>query len=127
VNMRRLAELQLFEGLSDDAHRAIGASVAEESIEAGRVVVREGDFSERLTIIDEGTVRVEREGVELARLGSGSVFGEQGVLGKAQRNASVVAETDLRLIHLEAFDIKRIGRSHPELIERIERIVAERG
>ena len=40
--MRRLAELPLFAGLDDEALREIGGAVTEESVEAGRVVVREG-------------------------------------------------------------------------------------
>ncbi|CAB4916468.1 unannotated protein [freshwater metagenome] len=126
MNMTRLAQLPLFAGLSEDAQRAIGTAVTEQSFEAGRVVVREGDFAERLTIIDEGTVRVERDGIELAQLGPGATFGEQGVIEKAQRNASVIAHTDVRLMHLEGFDLKRIGHAHPELLERVEQIVAER-
>ncbi len=89
MNMRRLAELPLFDGLDDNALRQIGAAVSEESVEEGRVLVREGDYSQDLTIIDEGTARVERDGQELAQLGPGSTFGEQGLLQKSMRNATV--------------------------------------
>jgi CRP-like cAMP-binding protein len=126
VNMRRLAELPVFEGLDDGALREIGAAVSEESAEAGRVLVREGDYSQDLTIIDEGTVRVEREGEELAQLGPGSMFGEAGLLQKGMRNATVVALTDVRLIHLTSFDLNRLRGAHPELLERIKQIEAER-
>ncbi len=126
MNMRRLAELPLFEGLDDDALKAIGGAVTEESVEAGRVIVREGDFSQDLTIIDEGTARVERDGEQLATLGPGDTFGEQGLMAKTQRNATVVAADDMRLIHLTKFDLNRIKGSHPELVERIDRIAAAR-
>ncbi len=126
MNMRRLAELPLFEGLDDNALRQIGAAVSEESVEAGRVLVREGDYSQDLTIIDEGIARVERDGHEIAQLGPGSTFGEQGLLQKSMRNATVVAETDMRLIHLTKFDLNRLRGDHPELLKRIEQIGAER-
>ena len=126
MNMRRLAELPLFAGLDDDALREVGAAVSEESVEAGRVLVREGDYSQDLTIIDEGTARVERDGQELAQLGPGATFGEQGLLQKSMRNATVVAATDMRLIHLTKFDLNRIKSSHPELVERIDRIASAR-
>ncbi len=126
MNMRRLAELPLFEGLDDDALRAIGASVTEESLEAGRVIVREGDFSQDLTIIDEGTARVERDGEVLAELGPGDMFGEQGLVHKAQRNATVVAVSDMRLIHMTKFDLNRLKGAHPQLLERIEAIITQR-
>ena len=94
MNMRRLAELSLFQGLDDDALRAVAAAVTEESVEAGRVLVREGDFSQDLTIIDEGSARVEHDGQELAQLGPGDVYGEAGLMNKEQRNATVVAVSD---------------------------------
>jgi CRP-like cAMP-binding protein len=126
MNMRRLAELPLFAGLDEDALRAIGASVTEESVEEGRAIVREGDFSQDLTIIDEGRARVERDGQELAELGPGDTFGEQGLISKAQRNATVRALTDMRLIHLTKFDLNRLKGAHPQLVERIEQIAQER-
>ncbi len=126
MNMRRLAELPLFAGLDQDALREIGAAVTEESVESGRVLVREGDYSQDLTIIDEGTARVERHGQELANLGPGDMFGEAGLLQKSMRNATVVATTDVRMIHLTNFDLNRLRGTHPELLERIQQIQAER-
>ena len=83
MNMRRLAELPLFEGLDENALRQIGAAVSEESVEAGRVLVREGDYSQDLTIIDEGTARVERDGQELAQLGPGRRSASRGCCRRA--------------------------------------------
>ena len=74
MNMRRLAELPLFQGLDEDALRAVASAVTEESVEAGRILVREGDFSQDLTIIDEGSARVEHAGQELATLSDISAY-----------------------------------------------------
>lgn len=126
MNMRRLAELPLFEGLDEDALRAVASAVTEESVEAGRVIVREGDFSQDLTVIDEGTARVEHAGQELAALAPGDVFGEAGLMKKEQRNATVVAVTDMRLVHLTKFDVNRLRGVAPQITERIERLIGER-
>lgn len=126
MNMRRLAELPLFQGLDEDALREVGAAVSEESVEEGRVLVREGDYSRDLTIIDEGTARVDRDGEELAQLGPGDMFGEAGLLQKGMRNATVVATSDVRMIHLTNFDLNRLRGAHPELLARIEQIEEER-
>ncbi len=126
MNMRRLAELSLFQGLDDDALRAIASAVTEESVEAGRVLVREGDFSQDLTIIDEGTARVEHAGQELATLSTGDVFGEAGLMHKEQRNATVIAVTDMRLVHLTKFDVNRLRGVAPQITERIESLIASR-
>lgn len=126
MNMRRLAELPLFQGLDEEGLRAVGAAVVEESVEAGRVLVREGDYSQDLTVIDEGTASVEHDGQELTKLEAGAMFGEMGLLRKEQRNATVRAATDMRLIHLTKFDLNRLRGSAPQLMERIEQIVSER-
>jgi CRP/FNR family transcriptional regulator, cyclic AMP receptor protein len=126
MNMRRLAELPLFTGLDESALRAVAAAAVETSVEEGRVVVREGDYSEDLTIIDEGTARVEHEGALVAELGPGDIFGEAGVLGKELRNATVTAATDMRLIRLNSFDVNRLRGAHPELVHRIEELAASR-
>ena len=126
MNMRRLAELPLFEGLDERALTAISRSVRENSVEEGRVLVREGDYSETVTIIDEGKARVEHEGQVVAELGPGDVFGEAGMLGKSQRNASVVAATDMRLVSLDTFDINRLSGDHPQLRERLKELSASR-
>jgi CRP-like cAMP-binding protein len=124
--MRRLAELPLFEGLDEDALKAVGTTVTEDSVEAGRVLVREGDFSQDLTIIDEGTARVEQDGEEIATLGPGEMYGEMGVLRKGLRNATVVAASDMRLVHLTSFDIKRLRGRYPQIMERIQATAEER-
>ena len=126
MNMRRLAELPLFQGLNDEALRAVAAAVVEESVEAGRELVREGDYSQDLTIIDEGTASVEHDGQELAKLEAGTMFGEMGLLRKEQRNATVRAATDMRLLHLTKFDLNRLRGSAPQVLERIQQIVEER-
>ena len=126
MNMRRLGELSLFEGLDEEALKAVAASVVEESVEEGRILVREGDYSTDLTIIDEGTAVVEHDGQEVAQLGPGEMFGELGLMQKAQRNANVRAATDMRLIHLTKFDLNRLRGRAPQVLERINKIVEER-
>lgn len=126
MNMRRLAELPLFEGLDEAALKAVGNTVTEESVEAGRLLVRAGDYAQDLTIIDEGTARVEQDGREIATLGPGEMFGEMGVVQKGQRNATVIATSDMRLIHMTSFDIKRLNGRYPQILERIQRTVEER-
>jgi CRP-like cAMP-binding protein len=124
--MRRLGELELFQGLDEDALRAVAAAVVEESVEAGRIIVREGDFSQDLTIIDEGEAIVEHDGEEVAKVGPGEMFGEMGLMQKATRSASVRAATDMRLIHLTKFDLNRLRGRAPQVLERINKIVEER-
>jgi CRP/FNR family transcriptional regulator, cyclic AMP receptor protein len=126
MNMRRLAELPLFKGLDQSALNAVAAAAVETSVEEGRVLIREGDYSEEVTIIDEGTARVEHDGEVLADLGPGDVFGEAGLLGKDLRNATVTATSDMRLVRLSTFDINRLRGQHREIVQRLEELAGSR-
>lgn len=126
MNVDRLNRIPLFEGLDDGALREVALIAGETSAGAEETIVRCGDFAYELAVIDEGEVRVEFEGDEPQRLGPGGLFGELGVLGKSTRTATVVAETDCRLITLSAWDIRRLRSRFPQVVERIEQVAALR-
>jgi CRP/FNR family transcriptional regulator, cyclic AMP receptor protein len=126
MNQKRLADLPLFEGLDDDALRTVSKVAQEVSVSEGAVLVREGDYSYELTIIDEGQAEVVHDGQVVATLGPGDVFGESGVLSKGMRNADVRATTPMRLITLTGWDLRRLRTRIPLLEERISALAAER-
>jgi CRP-like cAMP-binding protein len=126
MNQKRLAELPLFEGLDDDVLRAISKAAHEISVEDGAELVREGDYSYELTIIDEGQAEVVQDGQVLATLGPGDVFGEVGVVRRDLRTATVRASTPMRLITLTGWDLRRLRGRAPELAERLQALADER-
>jgi serine/threonine protein phosphatase PrpC len=71
----------------------------------GSVILGEGDRSESLFVVVQGSVEVVRNGKHVARVGAGSHFGEMALLAQRPRSATVTAETDVRLLELprEAF------------------------
>src|SRR5918998_5557133 len=126
MNEKRLADLPLFEGLDGEALRTVAKVAQEVSVSEGAELVREGDYSYELSIIDEGQAEVVHEGQVVATLGPGDVFGEAGVLSKSMRNADVRATTPMRLITLTGWDLRRLRGRIPELEERISALAAER-
>ena len=126
MNEKRLADIALFEGLDDEALRTIAKVAQEVSVSEGAELVREGDYSYELTIIDEGTAEVVHEDEVVATLGTGDVFGEAGVLSKGMRNATVRATTNMRLITLTGWDLRRLRGRIPELEERISQVASQR-
>ena len=126
MNEKRLADLALFEGLDDEALRTVAKVAQEVSVSEGAELVREGDYSYELSIIDEGQAEVVHDGQVVATLGPGDVFGESGVLSKGMRNADVRASTPMRLITLTGWDLRRLRGRIPELEERISALAAER-
>ena len=126
MNEKRLADLPLFEGLDDEALRTVSNVAQEVSVSEGAELVREGDYSYELSIIDEGQAEVVHDGQVVATLGPGDVFGESGVLSKSMRNADVRATTPMRLITLTGWDLRRLRGRIPELEDRISALAAER-
>jgi MFS family permease len=89
-------------------------------VEAGAVVIRQGDPADRFYIIDEGRFEVTQtaeDGTErsLRELGPADPFGEIGLLMGTARTATVTARSDARLFALERDDFLELVGSGPDL------------
>ena len=115
----RLKSIPLFADIADEELQEIATFAQEVMVEAGRELVREGDFSYEFMAIEEGQAEVTRHGEHVADLGPGDFFGETGLLEKTLRNATVTARTSMRVVTLTGWDLKRIERKVPEAIERV--------
>jgi CRP/FNR family transcriptional regulator, cyclic AMP receptor protein len=122
----RLKKIPVFADLNEEEMRYVAQLAAEVSVEAGKELVREGDYSYDVLAIEEGTARVERDGTTVAELGPGDVVGEMGVLERSQRNATVVATSPMLLVTLTGWDIRRLQRTAPHAVEHLRGVVAER-
>lgn len=126
MDATRLKSIPLFEEVGDEELAQIAPFAQEISVEAGKVLVREGDFSYEFMAIEEGTAEVTRGGEHVADLGEGDFFGEMGLLEKTLRNATVTAKTPMRLVTLTGWDLRRVERTAPQAIERVRAVLEER-
>lgn len=126
MDFNRLKSISLFQTVPEEELREIAPFAQEVSVEAGRHLVREGDFSYELMAIEEGEAEVLRSGEHVADLGPGDFFGEHGLLERDKRNATVVAKTPMRLITLTGWDFKRMERAMPEAVARVREVLEER-
>jgi CRP-like cAMP-binding protein len=126
LDASRLKSIPLFEEVGDEELAQIAPFATEVSVEEGRELVREGDFSYEFMAIEEGEAEVTRSGEHLADLGPGDFFGEMGLLEKTLRNATVTAKTPVRLVTLTGWDLKRVERAAPHAMERIRTVLEER-
>jgi len=122
----RLKRIPLFSDIPDEELAQIATFAQEVSVEAGRQLVREGDFSYEFMAIEEGEAEVTREGEHLATLGPGDFFGEMGLLEKTLRNATVTAKTSMLVVTLTGWDLKRMERRVPKAIERVRQTIEAR-
>jgi CRP/FNR family transcriptional regulator, cyclic AMP receptor protein len=126
LDATRLKSIALFEEVGDDELNEIAPFATEVSVEEGRELVREGDFSYEFMAIEDGQAEVTRGGQHVADLGPGDFFGEMGLLEKTLRNATVTAKTPVRLITLTGWDLRRVERAAPQAMDRIRQVLEER-
>ena len=126
MDAESLREVPLFSSLSDEALKGLAVWVDELTVSPGKHLVDEGDYSYDLFVIQDGTAEVQHGGEKIAELGPGDFFGEMGVLEKAQRNATVVAKTPMRLLTLSSWDVRRVRKSAPEVLEQLTSAIEER-
>ena len=126
MDVSQLKSIPLFEEVGDEELAQIAPFATEVSVEEGRELVREGDFSYEFMAIEEGEAEVTRGGEHVADLGPGDFFGEMGLLERTLRNATVTAKTPIRLVTLTGWDLKRVERSAPQAMERIRSVLEER-
>jgi CRP-like cAMP-binding protein len=126
LDPNRLKSISLFQSVSDEEAAEIAPFAQEVSVEAGRHLVREGDFSYEMMAIEEGEAEVLRGGEHVADLGPGDFFGEHGLIERDRRNATVVAKTPMRLVTLTGWDFKRMERVMPDAVAKVRQVLEER-
>jgi CRP-like cAMP-binding protein len=121
-----LKSIPLFQTVSDEDLSQIAPFADEVRVEAGKLLVREGDFSYEFFAIEEGEAEVTRSGEHVADLGAGDFFGEIGLLERDLRTASVEAKSDMLLVTLTGWDMKRMEKAMPEAVERVREVLETR-
>jgi CRP-like cAMP-binding protein len=126
-----LAALELMQPLPDDSRAVLVERAKLRRYGPGEVVVRKGDASLAMFVVEGGSLAVEvprdSGGVaEVAQLGVGECFGEMGLLTGEARSATVRAKTlcDLVVIDHDAFH--DVLAAHPEVVERMGGLLAAR-
>ena len=126
MDVSLLKTIPLFAEVPDEQLRKIAPFAETDEFAEGQVVVKEGGYSNHFFAIEEGSAKVERDGEHIADLGPGDVFGEQGLLEKQERVATVTATSRLRVIKIEHWELSRMRKTMPEVVEELQRKVIER-
>jgi CRP-like cAMP-binding protein len=122
----RLKSIPLFADLSRKEIREVARHADEVDVDAGRFLVREGEFAYEFFAIEEGTAEVRRGDQLLAELGPGDFFGEMGLIENAPRNASVVAASAVTAVVMTGSDFRQMDRELPEVARKIRVAIDER-
>ncbi len=91
-------------------------------LEAGAVLMKQGETGDRFYVVRSGELRVLKSGVELARLGPGDAVGEIALLLGTRRTATVEAVSATSLLALEAGDFRDLLTRYCHRATRLERM-----
>ncbi len=122
--------IPFFSDLSDDVLSAIEKYCRREHYGRGELVFAEGDFGDRMYIIQSGQVKVvsERNGSEriFSYLNPGNFFGETALLTGEPRNASIRVVIDSDLISLGRQELQELIEQYPTIAVEISRELSRR-
>jgi len=117
----------IFAHLSTRQLMDLAKVIHEEKRPAGLVILREGDHGSAMYVIVEGNVEILKGDTILGHLGAGNFFGEMAVFEKREtRSATVLAQTDVRLLRLEGDDLLRLIEELPAIAVSICQYLSHR-
>jgi len=119
-----LKKIHLFQGLDDDQLTAIARELQEVSYDAEATIIEQGAPADSFFLIYSGKVRITRKESkqerQLAVLVRGDYFGEEALLTRRRRTATVRAEGDVILFALSRKDLGALLKTSPQLKPNLE-------
>jgi CRP/FNR family transcriptional regulator, cyclic AMP receptor protein len=125
-HLDKLAEVPLFSACSRKDLQRIAKASDEVEVKAGRVLVDQGKTGHEFFLILDGSATVRANNRKVASLGPGQYFGELSLLSREPRDASVTADTDMKLLILGQREFTGLLDSIPGLASKILSIMAKR-
>lgn len=132
-----VAEIDLFNGLSDSQLSRLASITNETEISAGELIFREGTEAIHLYILLEGEVAIqinlsskpETVTVSIIKMAKQS-FGWSGVVAPYHYTAQAAAKADCRLLAIPGKELLKLLRSEPdigfEVLLRISEVISSR-
>ncbi len=126
VAPERHIEVPLFSSLSPAGFRALVERASAWQADDGALIVAQGEEADSVYVVVRGAARVERDGVEVARLGPGTFFGEMALLSRKPRAASVHAVGPTELLELPRAALEELATRDEGVRHALERFCRAR-
>jgi PPM family protein phosphatase len=117
VNLRvdTLKFISMFRHLTMKELLAVLEILRVETCATGEVIIAEGEASDSLYVVLSGELEVTRQGQPIAKLASGTHFGEMALLNQKPRVATVKAVSTSRLLVMDRTAFNVLVRRQPTL------------
>ncbi len=116
----KLSGVPFFEGFSPEELQRVAELADDVDAEPGAVLVDQGRVGQECYVILQGEASVYVSGEHVATSGPGSMVGEMALVEHKPRNATVVADTPMKLI---VFDTKAFARLLGEMPKAHDRVM----
>jgi CRP/FNR family cyclic AMP-dependent transcriptional regulator len=121
-----LSQIWLFSTSSAKDLRVIRKALEEVTVPPGRILCEQGTIGREFFLIVEGKAVVKKNNRKTATLGPGQYFGELALLDRRPRSASVISETDMKLLILGQRQFNGVLDAVPALARKMLAAMATR-
>jgi len=127
-----LGRVELFAHLESRGLTLLAEQMRQRTFAAGATLIAKGEAGNSMFILVEGLLAVVAEGtgphdaVGVGKIGPGEFFGEMSLLTGAPRSATIKAVTEAMVYEITKQDVEILFNRHPEVADRLGRVVAER-
>jgi CRP-like cAMP-binding protein len=122
----KLRGVSFFEGFSDDELTRVGELADDVDAETGAMLVDQGRVGQECYLILDGQAGVFANGEHIATVGAGMMVGEMALVEHRPRNATVVAETPMRLLAFDTRHFRQLLEEMPKARDRVMETLAAR-
>jgi CRP-like cAMP-binding protein len=98
----------------------------EVTVAKGKVLAREGGLCREFFVVLEGRARIEQNGRKIATVREGEMVGEMSLIDNKPRVATVIAETPMTLLVIEARAFSTLIDEIPEVRKKLLVTLCER-
>lgn len=87
--VRALQSIDVLQGLSNRQLRDLALRVDEVTVDAGEVLIHEGQLNRHAYFVESGSMSIEVDGARIATVAAGSIVGERTAIERGPANATV--------------------------------------
>jgi CRP-like cAMP-binding protein len=123
---QRLAEIDIFRGLSSRQLKKLAGQVREVHLDDGHTVASEGRGALGFHLILDGQATVSSGGVERRTLGPGDYFGEISLIDGKPRSATIVAKGALHTAVIDNTTFQPLLDESPQFARSLLLVLCDR-
>ncbi len=122
----KLGDVSFFDGFTPSELERVAQLAEDVEAETGAELIDQGRVGQECFVILDGKAGVYVAGEHVATIEAGSMVGEMALIEHRPRNATVVAETPMKLVSFNTRAFKQLLTEMPKAHDRVMETLADR-